>query len=67
MQPDSDGPETLQTFPVTTDRPGSNTSTAHKAFSSFDYAAFQASTSAQTNAEANTKGNITMWTLRCGK
>ncbi len=67
MQPDSDGPETFQAFPVTTDRPVSSTSTAQQAFSSFDFAAFQASTTDQTYAEAKTKGDIEMRTPRCGE
>lgn len=59
MQPDSDGPETVQAFPITSELPASNPSTAQKAFSSFDFAAFQASAPEQTEAGATAKGETT--------
>ena len=64
MQPDSDGPETSQAFPVASERPASNPSTAQKPFSSFNFAAFQASASEQTKAEASGKGETTNCALR---
>ena len=58
MQPDSDGPETSQAFPIASGRPALIPETSQKAFSSFDFAAFQASTSDQTKADANAKGEV---------
>ncbi len=60
MQPDSDGPETSQAFPIASGRPALTPGTSQKAFSSFDFAAFQASTSDHIKVDANAKGEVNM-------
>ena len=60
MQPDSDGPETSQAFPIASGRPALTPGTSQKAFSSFDFAAFQASTSDHIKVDVNAKGEVNM-------
>ena len=56
MQPDSDGAEPSQAFPVLTNNTTEKASEQQQAFSSFDFAAFQARSNEQTRADANAKG-----------
>jgi len=57
MQAESDGAGTSQAFPIASSESASKT--AQKAFSSFDFAAFQARSNEQTGAEAGSKGEAT--------
>jgi hypothetical protein len=56
MQPDSDGAETSQAFPILTNNTSEKASAQRQAFSSFDFAAFQARSNEQTRADASAKG-----------
>jgi len=59
MQPDSDGAGTSQAFPIASSEVASKLKAAQKAFSSFDFAAFQARSDEQARAEADSKGEAT--------
>ena len=59
MQPDSDGAATSQAFPIASIEAASKLKTAQKAFSSFNFAAFQARSNVQARAEAGSKGEAT--------
>ena len=59
MQAESDGAGTSQAFPIASSEAASKLKTAQKAFSSFNFAAFQATSNEQASAEAGSKGEAT--------